>query len=67
MLGGRYCFSDLVIIADVPSNEAMSAIALAIAAGGAINSSKTTVLMTGSEILGPEEVTLRWSRSCIYQ
>jgi hypothetical protein len=30
----------------------MSAIALAIAAGGAIKSSKTTVLMTGSEILG---------------
>ena len=43
---------DLVIIADVPGNEAMSAIALAIAAGGAIKSSKTTVLMTGSEILG---------------
>ena len=54
LLGGWYCFGDydLVIIADVPSNEAMSAIALAIAAGGAIKSSKTTVLMTGSEILG---------------
>jgi uncharacterized protein with GYD domain len=54
LLGGWYCFGDydFVIIADVPSNEAMSAIALAIAAGGAIKSSKTTVLMTGSEILG---------------
>ena len=54
LLGGWYCFGDydLVIIADVPSNEAMSAIALAIAAGGAIKSSKTTVLMTGEEILG---------------
>ena len=54
LLGGWYCFGDydLVIIADVPNNEAMSGIALAIAAGGAIKSSKTTVLMTGTEILG---------------
>ena len=54
LLGGWYCFGDydLVIIADVPNNESMSAIALAIAAGGAIKSSKTTVLMTGTEILG---------------
>ena len=54
LLGGWYCFGDydLVIIADVPDNESMSAIALAIAAGGAIKSSKTTVLMTGTEILG---------------
>ena len=54
LLGGWYCFGDydLVIVADVPDNESMSAIALAIAAGGAIKSSKTTVLMTGTEILG---------------
>jgi uncharacterized protein with GYD domain len=54
LLGGWYCFGDydLVIIADVPNNEAMSGIALAIAAGGAIKSSKTTVLMTGEEIVG---------------
>lgn len=53
LLGGWYCFGDydLVIIADVPDNQSMSAIALAVAAGGAIKSSKTTVLMTGSEIL----------------
>ena len=51
LLGGWYCFGDydLVIIADVPNNQAMSAIALAIAAGGAIRASKTTVLMSGSE------------------
>ena len=30
----------------------MSAIALAIAAGGAIKASKTTVLMTGAEAVG---------------
>ena len=54
LLGGWYCFGDydLVIIADVPDNASMSAIALAIGAGGAIKSSKTTVLMTGSEIVG---------------
>src|SRR5712671_5891053 len=53
LLGGWYCFGDydLVIIADVPGNEAMSGIALAIAAGGAIKSSKTTVLMAGAEVV----------------
>ena len=51
LIGGWLCFGDydLVIIADVPDNGSMSAIALAIAAGGAIKSSKTTVLMTGAE------------------
>jgi uncharacterized protein with GYD domain len=51
LIGGWLCFGeyDLVLIADVPNNESMSAIALAIAAGGAIKASKTTVLMTGTE------------------
>ncbi len=50
-VGGWYSFGDydLVLIADVPNNESMSAIALAIAAGGAVKASKTTVLMTGTE------------------
>jgi uncharacterized protein with GYD domain len=54
LLGGWYCFGDydLVIVAEVPNNQSMSAIALAIAAGGAIKSSKTTVLMSGEEIVG---------------
>ena len=54
LLGGWYCFGeyDLVINADVPDNESMSAIALAVGSGGAIKSSKTTVLMTGKEIVG---------------
>jgi uncharacterized protein with GYD domain len=54
LLDGWYCFGDydLVIVADVPSNEAMSAIALAIAAGGAIKCGKATVLMTGAEVFG---------------
>ena len=51
LVGGWYCFGDydLAIIADVPNNESMAAIALAIAAGGAVKSGKTTVLMTGAE------------------
>ena len=51
LVGGWYCFGDydLTIIADVPNNESMAAIALAIAAGGAVKSAKTTVLMTGAE------------------
>ena len=51
LVGSWYCFGDydLIIIADVPNNESMTAIALAIAAGGAIKSAKTTVLMTGAE------------------
>jgi uncharacterized protein with GYD domain len=51
LVGGWYCFGDydLVIIADVPNNESMAAIALAVAAGGAVKSAKTTVLMTGTE------------------
>jgi uncharacterized protein with GYD domain len=53
LVGGWYCFGeyDLMIIADVPNNQSMSAIALAIAAGGAIKASKTTVLMAGSEVV----------------
>src|SRR5215475_4801135 len=51
LVGGWLCFGeyDLVIIADVPNNEAMAAIALGVGAGGAIKASKTTVLMTGTE------------------
>jgi len=51
LVGGWLCFGDydLVIIADVPDNESMAAVALAVGAGGAIKASKTTVLMTGAE------------------
>jgi uncharacterized protein with GYD domain len=54
LVGGWLCFGDydLVIIADMPNNESMSAVALAVAAGGAIKASKTTVLMTGTEGVG---------------
>ncbi len=51
LVGGWLCFGDydLVIIADVPDNQSMAAIALAVGAGGACKASKTTVLMTGTE------------------
>lgn len=51
MIGGWLSFGDydLVIIADVPNKESMAAIAMAVGSGGAIKSSKTTVLMTGKE------------------
>jgi uncharacterized protein with GYD domain len=51
LIGGWLCFGeyDLVIVADVPNLESMSGIALAIAAGGAIKTSRTTPLMTGAQ------------------
>jgi uncharacterized protein with GYD domain len=51
LVGAWYCFGDydLALVADVPNNESMAAIALAIGAGGAVKSAKTTVLMTGPE------------------
>ncbi len=53
LIGSWYCFGkwDLVIICEVPNNESMAAIALAIAAGGAIKASETTVLMSGTEFV----------------
>src|SRR6202045_2427910 len=54
MIGGWYCLGDYdaVLIADVPNIESMAAIAVAIAAGGAIKSSQTTALMTRAELVG---------------
>ena len=54
LIGGWLCFGeyDLVIIADVPDQQSMAAVALAAGAGGAIKSSKTTILMTGEEGVG---------------
>ena len=51
LIGAWYCFGeyDLVLVADMPNAESMAAIALAVAAGGAIKASKTTALMSGDE------------------
>jgi len=53
MIGGWYCLGDydVILIADVPNIESMAAIAVAIAAGGAIKSSHTIALMTGAELV----------------
>jgi uncharacterized protein with GYD domain len=50
-IGGWLCLGeyDAVFIADVPDVESMSAIALAVVAGGAIKSGKTTPLLSGSQ------------------
>jgi uncharacterized protein with GYD domain len=51
LIGGWLCFGeyDAVLIVDVPDIESMAAIALAVAAGGAIKASKTTTLMSGTQ------------------
>jgi uncharacterized protein with GYD domain len=51
LIGAWLCYGeyDLVLIADVPNTESMAAIALAVAAGGAVKASKTTPLMTGQQ------------------
>jgi uncharacterized protein with GYD domain len=51
LVGGWLCFGeyDAVLIADMPDAESWSAVALAVAAGGAMKSIKTTVLMTGAQ------------------
>jgi uncharacterized protein with GYD domain len=50
-VGGWLCFGeyDAVFIADVPDMESMAAIALAVVAGGALKSMRTTPLMTGTQ------------------
>ncbi len=51
LICGAYCFGeyDLVIVADVPDDASMAAIAMAIAAGGAIKAGQTTRLMSGAQ------------------
>ena len=53
LIGGWYCFGeyDLAIVADLPDDESMSAIALALAAGGALKSGKTTKLLSGAQFV----------------
>lgn len=51
LVGGWYCFGeyDILVICDMPDDESIAAVALAIAAGGACKASKTTRLMTGAQ------------------
>jgi uncharacterized protein with GYD domain len=50
-VGAWYSFGeyDAILIADMPDAESMSAVALAVAAGGKVKAGKTTALMTGAQ------------------
>jgi len=50
-IGGWLCFGeyDGIIIADMPDEETMGGLAIALAAGGAVKASKTTLLMSGAQ------------------
>src|SRR6202051_5227892 len=54
MIGGWYCLGDYdaILIADVPNIESMAAIAVAIAAGGGIQTSHHTALINRGGIVG---------------
>jgi uncharacterized protein with GYD domain len=51
LVGGWLSFGeyDIVLVMDVPDNVSIAAIGFAVAAGGAMKSGKTTVLMSGEE------------------
>ncbi|MXN66988.1 GYD domain-containing protein [Stappia sp. GBMRC 2046] len=51
LVGGWLSFGefDIVLIMDVPDNVSIAAIGMAVGAGGAMKSSKTTVLMSGDD------------------
>ena len=50
-IGGWLSFGeyDAVLICDMPDEESMAGLAMAIAAGGALKASKTTQLITGAQ------------------
>jgi uncharacterized protein with GYD domain len=51
LIGSWLCFGeyDFVIIADLPNDESMAALAMAVAAGGGLKAGKTTQLLTGAQ------------------
>lgn len=51
LIGGWLSFGefDIVLIMEVPDNVSIASIGMAVAAGGAMKSSNTTVLMTGED------------------
>lgn len=51
LIGGWLSFGeyDAVLISDMPSEESMAGVAVAVAAGGALRASKTTLLMSGEK------------------
>ena len=51
LLGGGFAFGDhdVVLLVEAPDDESIAAVALAVEAGGAIKSAKTTKLLTGAQ------------------
>ena len=51
LVGGGYSLgdADVVILIDVPDDVSAAAVAVAVSAGGAVTSSKTTKLLSGDE------------------
>jgi uncharacterized protein with GYD domain len=53
IIGGGYCFGDydIMILMDAPDDSTMAAASIAIAAGGAVRSARTTRLLSGGEFV----------------
>jgi uncharacterized protein with GYD domain len=51
LISAWLCFGeyDAILIMDMPDAESMAAVALAVGAGGALKTSKTTLLMTAAQ------------------
>lgn len=51
LVGGWYCFGDydLMLIFDLPDAESMAGVAIAVGAGGAVRTAKTTPLLSGEQ------------------
>ena len=51
IIGGGFSFGDydIAVVIEAPDDQTMAAVAIAIGAGGALRSAKTTPLLTGDE------------------
>lgn len=51
LLGGGFCFGeyDVVILIDAPDDETAAAVSVAVGAGGAVRSARTTKLLSGAQ------------------
>lgn len=51
LIGGGYSFGDydIVVIYEAPDDQSAAAVALAVGAGGAVKSAKTTKLLSGQQ------------------